>query len=177
MKTKIIAAITDDQIRMRSIGASDLETLRKWKNDHKDFFFFKNQITKEEQLKWFDHLNIKNDDHMFIIEKSNELIGCIGVRLYQEFADVYNVILGNIAYKGQHIMTNAVEATVAFSNLIYNNVPVRVRVLRNNPAIKWYERIGFRTIDYFEDHLLMQFDSTRINKNYFFIIEIELPKI
>jgi RimJ/RimL family protein N-acetyltransferase len=176
MKTTVVNTILDDQVSMRSILLSDIEFLRKCKNDHKDFFFYKNEITKEAQLSWFNEFMLKNDDHMFVIEHNGTLIGCIGVRLYQEFADIYNVILGNKAYLGKHIMTFAVEATVAFSNLIYPNVPVRVRVLRNNPAIKWYEKIGFKTIDYFEDHLMMQFYNEQMNNTYMFNIEIELPK-
>ena len=160
---------------MRSIILSDIEYLRVWKNTHKEFFFYKNEIEKEAQLNWYNQYSLKNNDDMFIIENSNEKIGCIGVRLFQEFADIYNVILGNKAYKGKHIMTSAMGATIALCSLMYKNVPVRVRVLKNNPAITWYQKIGFVPMDNSEDYLLMEYRNNTFRKKYTVKLEIELP--
>lgn len=43
-------------------------------------------------------------------------------------------------------MSEALCATVAFSQLLYFDLPVCVRVLQTNPAIGWYERNGFTRI-------------------------------
>ncbi|MBG0764705.1 MAG: GNAT family N-acetyltransferase, partial [Tissierellales bacterium] len=123
---------------MRSVEEKDAETLRNWKNEHKEHFFFKKEISKDDQLIWFKTFHERLNDFMFIIEDKNQPIGCIGARLYQESIDIYNVILGDKKYKGKHVMKNALWATVSFSNLIYYSKPVRVKVLTTNPAREWY---------------------------------------
>jgi len=177
MKTRATTHFCEEKFTLRSVLKTDAEVLRKWKNDHKEFFFHKQEISKEEQEKWIESLNARKDDHMFIIMDNETPIGSVGTRLYQEFVDIYNVILGDKSYKGKHVMTHAVWATVAFSNLVFVNKPVRVRVLRSNPAIKWYEKIGFNTIDYFDDHIFMQFRSQDIKTKCDFNIDITLPII
>jgi RimJ/RimL family protein N-acetyltransferase len=177
MKTKVTTKICEGNYILRTASKRDAEILRQWKNDHREFFFYKQEISKEEQEKWIDSLENRENDHMFIIMDDNKPVGSVGTRLYQEFVDIYNVILGDKSYKGKHVMTDAVWATVAFSNLVFVNKPVRVRVLRTNPAIKWYEKIGFNTIDYFDDHIFMQFRNQDIKTRFDFNIDITLPII
>jgi len=175
MKTNLKVMIVNDRFMLRSVEQNDAEILRLWKNTHKEFFFYKQEIQKVEQQEWINSLANRQNDHLFIVMDKNNPVGCIGTRLYQEFVDIYNVILGDKNYKGVHVMTNAVWATIAFSNLVFNNKPVRVRVLRNNPAIKWYEKIGFNNIDFFDDHIVMQFRDNIITESYDFNIAITLP--
>ena len=179
MKTniKIKAMICNERFILRSIEPSDAETLRIWKNQHKEYFFHKHDITINEQQSWIAALNERVNDHMFIVMDDQKPVGCIGARLYKDFVDVYNVILGDKDYMGQHIMTNALWSVVAFSNLIYSNRSVIVRVLRNNSAIKWYEKIGFSIINYFDDHVIMQFRNMYLSEKYDFNIEVTLPII
>jgi RimJ/RimL family protein N-acetyltransferase len=162
MKLKVLTTISSEEISMRSIELKDIEFLRRWKNDHKEYFFNKNEISTEDQLIWYNKLIKRNDDHMFIIENEEYKIGCIGARIYEDFVDVYNVILGEKAFKGKYIMTNAMEATIALCNLFYKDVPIRVRVLKNNPAVLWYQKIGFTPIDYLDEYILMQYDNSKI---------------
>jgi RimJ/RimL family protein N-acetyltransferase len=175
MKISAQAKICNDDYLLRTIKENDLEILRLWKNAHKEYFFYKIEITPEEQSVWFEALNERRDDHMFIIEVQGKGIGCIGARKYQEFIDIYNVILGDKNYKGQHVMTNALWAVVSFCNLVFIDKPVRVRVLRTNPAIKWYEKIGFKMIDYYEDHVVMQFMNSYLKGKHQFNIDLLLP--
>jgi RimJ/RimL family protein N-acetyltransferase len=175
MKTKAITTFEANKLTFRSIEKRDIEVLRIWKNQHNEFFFYKKEITFEEQEQWFKDLNNRLHDHMFIVTAGEEYVGCIGARLYQECIDIYNVILGDKKYSGQKVMSTALYAIVAFCNLIYRDKPIRVRVLRNNPAINWYKRIGFRTIDYFEDHVLMEFNPDVQKQSFLFKIEIFLP--
>ena len=175
MKTKVKVNICDQKFTLRTIDLNDAEVLRLWKNDHKEFFFCKLEISHEDQKSWIKSLSERKDDHMFIIMHREKPIGCIGVRLYQEFADIYNVILGDKEYRGKHLMTNALKSVVSLCTLIFDNKPVRVRVLRTNPAIKWYEKIGFNIIDYYDDHVVMQYRTESINEKYDFDLNITLP--
>ena len=177
MKTDATAKICENRFTLRTINANDAEILRIWKNEHKDFFFYKKEISAEEQLVWYKSLQEREEDYMFIVEDGQKPIGCIGSRLFNEFIDVYNVILGDKNYKGMHVMKNALWAVVAFSTLIFAGRPIRVQVLKTNPAIRWYEKIGFTTIEFSDDHVVMQLKNDSINVNYDFNINITLPKI
>ncbi len=175
MKTEIKVMICQKQFMLRSSVQEDIEVLRLWKNYHKEFFFYKNEITKEEQYSWFNALAERANDHMFIIEDKQNPVGCIGARLYSEYVDIYNVILGDKNYKGKHIMKNALWAVVSLSNFIYNFKPVCVSVLKSNPAINWYEKIGFEKVSTFEKHVVMQFMNNTIDTKYNFCLNITLP--
>ena len=156
---KPIATLFVDQpvpFSMRTIGVDDIELLRGWKNEHRQFFFYKEIITREQQQEWYRRWSQEMHDHMFIIEVENRSVGCIGIRLFQDMADVYNVILGDKQFGGKGIMSEALCVTVAFSQLLYPGTPVCVRVLQTNPAIAWYERNGFARIAANDEYVTMK---------------------
>lgn len=160
---KPIATLHADQpvpFSMRTIGAADTELLRKWKNDHRQFFFYKEIITEEQQQDWYRRWSLEVHDHMFIVEVDHQNVGCIGTRLFQDTADVYNVILGEKQFGGKGIMSEALCAIVAFSQLLYPQLPVCVRVLQSNPAILWYERNGFARIAANNEFVTMKWART-----------------
>jgi RimJ/RimL family protein N-acetyltransferase len=131
---------------IRTVTENDIELLRVWKNAHREFFFYKEIITEEQQKAWYTRWSQEANDHLFIVEVDKLSVGCIGTRLFQDTADVYNVILGDKQFGGTGIMSEALCATVAFSQFLYPGLPVCVRVLQSNPAIGWYERNGFSRI-------------------------------
>jgi len=141
---------------MRTIGADDIELLRGWKNEHRQFFFYKEIITEEQQQAWYRRWSLEAQDHLFIVEVENRSVGCIGTRLFQDTADVYNVILGDKQFGGKGVMSEALCATVAFSQLLYAGLPVCVRVLQTNPAIGWYERNGFSRVAANDEYVTMK---------------------
>jgi RimJ/RimL family protein N-acetyltransferase len=146
---KPVVTLHSDQpvpFAIRTITADDIELLRTWKNAHRKFFFYKEIISEEQQQAWFKRWLLEEHDHLFIVEVDKRSVGCIGTRLFQGTADVYNVILGDKQFKGSGIMSEALLATVAFSQFLYSGLPVCVRVLQDNPAIGWYERNGFTRI-------------------------------
>ncbi|MDX1520004.1 MAG: GNAT family N-acetyltransferase [Anaerolineae bacterium] len=58
------------------------------------------------------------------------------------------------AYQGQGIGTGLIQRTL--KNAFANGIPVRLQVLKNNPAIGLYERLGFAVVDELETHFLMR---------------------
>jgi len=165
---KPIATLYADQpipFSMRTIGTGDIELLRGWKNAHRQFFFYKEIITGEQQQAWYRRWAQEMHDSMFIIEVANLSVGCIGTRLFQDTADVYNVILGDKQFGGKGVMSEALCATVAFSRLLYPGLPVCVRVLQTNPAIGWYERNGFVRIAASNEYVTMKY--TRAISSHF----------
>jgi RimJ/RimL family protein N-acetyltransferase len=141
---------------IRSITVDDIELLREWKNAHRKFFFYKEIITEEQQQAWYKRWSQEMQDHLFIVEVDKHSIGCIGTRLFHDTADVYNVILGDKQFSGRGIMSEALCATVAFSQLLYSGLPVCVRVLQTNPAIAWYEKNGFARITANDEFVTMK---------------------
>lgn len=140
-------------IRLRAIGPDDLEELRVWKNAKREFFFFKELIDPEMQRSWYEGYLKRPGDFMFIVETEGRKAGCLGFRLQAEEADGYNII-GLPEFHGRGVMRSAMRLMCSFVKA--EKAPrVSLKVLKNNPAVGWYEKCGFEIVGRAEDHLLM----------------------
>lgn len=175
MKLNVKAELLSEKLILKSIDKNEIETIRIWKNEHKQYFFYQKDISEVEQLSWFDKFELNINDHMFIINDDKTPVGCIGARLINNYVDIYNVILGNKEYKGKHLMKNALWSVVTLFRYIYKTDNFQVSVLKNNPAIMWYEKIGFYKTEEFEDYIILKFNPNIINEKYNFKIDINLP--
>jgi RimJ/RimL family protein N-acetyltransferase len=129
-------------ISLRTAAPSDCEDLRTWKNDHRQFFFFKDVITPEAQRRWFRGYEARPDDWMFMVLDGGQAIGCMGFRLRDGEADVYNVILGRPEHGGRGVMAKAMTLMCSFARERLGCAVV-ARVLKINPALGWYAKRGF----------------------------------
>lgn len=171
----IIKGILNDPIfTIKTLNDNEIETLRVWKNNNKKYFFRKEDIEPFEQEKWYEDVKKNPNDHMFVIYCDTDPIGCMGMRLYYESIDLYNIILGDDRHKGKHVMSGALCALVVLSSFFYPNNPIIVRVLTSNPAIKWYEKNGFIITDTINDHVIMKFDSMIDERLFKLNIQAEL---
>jgi RimJ/RimL family protein N-acetyltransferase len=160
MKKAII--VEDDNILLRSIEKEDLELLRISKNKNKQYFHHKKDITVEEQRAWFDEHKKRNDDFMFVCQDktSKDIYGCMGFRLLENVLDGYN-IMRTKDIKGTS-MKDALILLVKYAKDVYPRLVFQVRVLEDNPALSWYEKIGFRR-SYHQDNFFALFhESTSI---------------
>lgn len=156
-------------IRLRSISYLDQDNLRIWKNNNRSSFFYKKVISPEGQKQWFaDYLN-RDNDYMFIVEEQNE-IGCMGIRLITDSWDIYNVILGDIKYAGQGIMSKAFSMMISFA-LIRRNKEISAKVLMNNPALQWYLKNDFVKVEENQDFVVIKLDRQK-----FIVCPINLDK-
>ncbi len=146
------------KVSLRLITIDNLENLRQWKNDHREFFFFKGEITSEQQREWFDKYQERPNDYMFIVLADNIEIGCIGIRLIDGIWDLYNVILALTEYGGKGLMSRALMDIVHFANL-QNFVSITSKVLKKNPAVSWYRKNGFVIISEKEDYYNMLYQG------------------
>jgi RimJ/RimL family protein N-acetyltransferase len=147
-------------VELKSIGAEDLENLRAWKNEHREFFFFKGIISETDQLKWYEQYLRRPDDFMFVILVEHSPIGCIGFRYTEGKVDIYNVILGAKEMGGRGLMSGALRIMCSYAAELYRGVQ-GLKVLRHNPAVGWYKQNGFREIAAFEEHLELELDEER----------------
>jgi glucose/arabinose dehydrogenase len=130
------------EVTLRTAMPSDCEDLRTWKNDHRQYFFFQDVISPEMQQKWFAGYQARPDDFMFMVLDRGQAAGCMGFRLRDGQADVYNVILGDSRHGGRGVMAKGMALMCSFARERLH-CPVVARVLKVNPAMGWYQKRGF----------------------------------
>jgi RimJ/RimL family protein N-acetyltransferase len=126
------------EVKIRLIGQSDLKDLLLWKNSHRKFFFHQKLINESQHLNWYQSYLSGEDNLMFIVEVFNVSIGCMGIRKFESDWDIYNVILGDKSYSKKGYMGKALQQMISLA-ISQSNLPVRLKVLTDNPAISWYK--------------------------------------
>ena len=162
---------TDAKVVLTSISKNDIENIRIWKNEHRNSFFYNKIITPKEQAEWFENYLKRENDFIFIISFDNKDIGCIAFREIEGMIDIYNVILGNKKFGGKGIMSNANRL---MCSLIMDNYSsnITVKVLKTNPAVKWYLKNNFYEIGRGDTYLLLKLDNASFKKeNYRLVIQ------
>ena len=134
---------------------ADAELLRQWKNANREAFFYQEVISVSGQNAWLHGYLDRDDDYMFLVVQAEVPVGCMGFRRIKDALDVYNVILGRSEFGGRGVMGKALGGMIAHAWECYR-LPVTVRVLTSNPAVRWYERNGFRTVSEHEGYHLLQ---------------------
>lgn len=159
MKKEIVIENTKKEVRLRTINDKDIDKIRIWKNKNKERFFYKKEITAEEQKKWYANYLKREDDYIFVSEVFDgtkwETYGCIGYRVVGEGIDLYNVIRGN--------KTNAISSMKKAMKLIVKYLSkhsyefIKCDVLVDNPAVEWYNECGFVIKEKYDDYYVMQY--------------------
>ena len=79
-----------DKVRLRSISEDHVDLLRKWKNANKNSFFFKEEISDEQQRKWYRSFFERENDYMFLVEEKigteYRVVGCMGFRVVSDIS-------------------------------------------------------------------------------------------
>lgn len=151
------------KLLLRSATSNDLENLRRWKNEQREFFFYKENINSEQQINWFKRYQERPYDFMFMTEWEGVAIGCMGIRWLDTHWDVYNVILGRDELGGRGIMGKAFKNMLAYA-LSIKNAPITLQVLKHNPAVKWYLKNYFVVTDEHDDCYAMKYMPGKTNQ-------------
>ncbi len=132
-------------LALESIKASDIELLRGWKNANRHRFFHQEEIPPEGQLEWYSGYLERPDDWMFLIRSGRTVAGCAGYRITGGEADLYNLLREPSLARGStaialafELLTNHIAKT--------HDVPIRGRILADNPAQRWFLARGFRVV-------------------------------
>lgn len=157
-KNNELSSIGTRPVKLTHIRESDLEFLREWKNQNREWFNYKDLISSGAQALWFNAYEKRPDDHMFIVKVENTAIGCMGFRLESGALDIYNVILGNREMGAKGYMGKALALMCAFIREQYGDLRIGLRVLKENPAVRWYKRNGFIEVGEAGDCFLLQLD-------------------
>ena len=159
-RTVVLAARAEPRVVLRSAGPGDLEDLRAWKNANKAGFFFKGDITPEMQRTWFDGYLARPRDFMFVVEREGRKAGCLGFRILETGeADAYNIIAAPGA-SGKGLMRAAMAVMCSYAADRFTR-DIGCRVLKDNPAVSYYERCGFGIVGDGGDHHVFKLDWTR----------------
>ena len=145
---------------LRTANEADLENLRHWKNENREFFFFKNEIMPEQQFEWFNAYQCRSEDFMFLVIVDGEAVGCMGIRLINDSWDVYNVILGLKQFGGNGLMSRALQSMLHFAESRHSN-QIALKVLKQNPAVSWYKKNGFFVTLEEKDFYSMSFQQVK----------------
>src|SRR5262245_6487589 len=97
---------------------------------------------------------------MFVVENAGERVGCMGFRMLDGAADVYNVIRGEGTSVPGGFMSHAFRLLCTFARATFSCAVV-ARVLKSNPAVGWYEKNLFAVVAEEEMHYLMRLDEAR----------------
>lgn len=159
-RSKIEITSIERDITLETISREDIELLREWKNKNKKSFFYNKVITPGQQKEWYEDYLKRTDDYMFIIRFRSNMIGCMGFRVSGGLIDIYNVILGKKEFGGKGLMSRALRLLCSY---IIDNFKedIRLDVLSDNKAKKWYSNNGFIETDIQDDFISMKLD---INK-------------
>lgn len=165
----VIAQGNRSDFRLRSINDKDLESLRVWKNHNSASFFLKEEITPEQQSLWYEAFCDRDNDYMFIVEQKvgNDWkeIGCMGFRKLEAEGciDAYNIMRFRKIEPVSFSMSEAFVLMLAFAEYKYIGLPIRCKVLRDNPAVKWYEKNNFKVTTWMENYYLLELTKETLN--------------
>ncbi len=147
LKSKVNLSLKSSKgIDISIVGTADLENLRAWKNSQKEFFFHQQDISVDQQFNWYKCFLERPLDFLFVTRFKGIPFGCLGVRWLENHWDVYNVILGDTSFGKKGLMSDSFQAILSYIFTV-NQSPVKLKVLKMNPAVRWYERHGFRIIE------------------------------
>ncbi|MGQ0739698.1 MAG: GNAT family N-acetyltransferase [Bacteroidota bacterium] len=168
-KSLILFLAGHTDLQMRTIGKSDIENLRAWKNTNKHSFFLNQDITPAQQEKWYEAFSAREHDHMFVVEQLAEnkwtCIGSMGFRKLEEEScvDAYNIIRAVKIEPASFTMSEAFLGMLAYADSLYPGLPIRVKVLNQNPAVSWYQRNGFTVIGTMTHYYLMELNKDSLS--------------
>ena len=165
-KQDIIHSSENSSFRLREIDSMDLPLIREWKNQNSNHFFYNKFITDKEQLDWYENYKLRKDDHMYVVElrkaENWKKVGVMGYRIIDNHIDIYNVIRGIPSHEESFSMGQSLQALVSNIKKKHPKTSISCKVLKQNPAVQWYEKNGFKTLETHDSFILME--SQNINQ-------------
>lgn len=138
-------------VRLIRLSEEDLELVRTWRNAAhvRDQMIYKDFITEEMQLAWFQQVN-NAFNYYFVIEFEGKKVGLINAKDYQPelgFGEG-GIFIGDQAY--EHSFA-AVYASLCLLNFVYYMLGTieksRIRILKSNTrAIQYNKLLGYEWI-------------------------------
>lgn len=147
----ILDILENYDVRLVRLSKENIEMIRNWRNDPKisQYMEYRDIITPEMQVKWFDSIN-NNENLYYIIEFKGEEIGLINIK---DIDDVKKSgESGVFIYSDKYLNTDiSYRAHLClfdyyFQTLGYNELHAHV-LASNRRASRLSEFLGFKRID------------------------------
>ncbi|MFI5346132.1 MAG: GNAT family N-acetyltransferase [Elusimicrobiota bacterium] len=144
---------------LTSVAKEDVEELRLWKNEARATFFYKKEISQEEQENWYRGYLTRDDDQLFSVQRDGRRAGFIGVRMKSNDTEVYAVI-ARPQPEGRRLLGPALRlaATYAAAGGVAR---VFCRILKDDSIRDWFIAEGFRVAAEKADHVELEPDPAR----------------
>ena len=107
---------------IRQLERQDIELLRTWRNDSREYFFNKEIISRDAQVGWYERYINKSNDYMFtaVDRKTNKICGFAGVYDFKDKqCEFGRIVTGENAGRGI-----GTEMTMAICELVFDNYGV-----------------------------------------------------
>lgn len=169
--------LTNYGVVLDPLNVETIETVRKWRNqiEVSQFMEFQKEISKEDQLRWFEKIQNLNSEY-FIIQKDEHQIGMIHLSQinYNSNSAEAGIFIGNTDFNGTGVALGASILLLehAFDDLMLEIIFAKVNN-NNSNAIKYNQLLGF-VID--RPHNT-EFSIWKLKKEAFFDIKPKLIQL
>jgi RimJ/RimL family protein N-acetyltransferase len=148
---KVVAHLRPVPFQLEGVASEDAKLITDWRNQYREIFLTWFTATEERTRKWLtEQVIAKNDRILFMIQNLDGMpfghMGLANFDFRNKICEYDNIVKG-MGVGLPMIMTFAGRALLgwAFSELGVKRVFVRV-FSDNTPAVKLYERCGFRPV-------------------------------
>lgn len=151
-------------IGLKPLRGEEIQRIRKWRNENREYFIDQEYISKKAQERWFKSYKKQGTKIVFVIYAYDRPIGTVSVdNKPNEYGDIEigNVLIGEKADRGHGLM----QGTFKQLSSIYTGKKFYLRVLRNNlKAISSYLKFGFKQVAETKDILILSYDNSTDSK-------------
>ncbi|WJG10573.1 GNAT family N-acetyltransferase [Aliiglaciecola sp. LCG003] len=143
-------------VKLRPVGADDLEQLRQWRNDPQvsQFMLSQKPISAEQQSAWFAHIQRATNQLHFVIEYKGSAIGSANIKTrggVKSLSGAHSIepglYIGEPKYR-QNII--AFSPTLLLNDYCFDVLKcqhLRAIVKANNQAaLNYNQKLGYRTV-------------------------------
>lgn len=145
-------------VQLREMTQDDIELVRNWRNnpDVSKYMYTDNQITAEQQLKWFESVKDSPGYKYWVIWYNEKPIGVASLTgIDHHLSSCYWAFyLGDVSNQGAGIGSK-IEFNVldyVFNDLKLNKLRCEVMTF-NDKVITMHEKFGFRREAYYRQHV------------------------
>ena len=141
--SRIVPVTSAIDVRLDTIQQDDLEFLRRLRNQERQWFFDRTEITEAAQQAWHQRLPLSPDTHWYLVRADNARAGCFSIKVGMDGRAEVRCILLSPEFRGRGVMTRAIHKAMAD---LGPQLRYFAEVLPDNAeSLKLFSRLGFAT--------------------------------